>query len=232
MTYKHRIPLGLLMLEQGWITSRQLREARQAQKAAGTGRIGDWLLELHAVDEMTITRALGLQWCCPVLASGPEDLALFPGVMPRLFLDAFGALPLRGETGKVMYLGFEHRLDPTLALAVQRITGLRVECGIVRSSVFHSAHRQLLDEPFPPVQLGEAISERSIGHTMARSVERAQPVAARLVRVHGCVWLRMFLSSDPKQNSRPEKTRDVVFSIDRMSMGQSSSDDGFCRLPQ
>ena len=31
-THRHRIPLGLLMLEQGWITAAQLRGALQAQK--------------------------------------------------------------------------------------------------------------------------------------------------------------------------------------------------------
>ncbi len=32
------------MLEQGWITQRQLRAALEAQKAAGSGRLGHWLV--------------------------------------------------------------------------------------------------------------------------------------------------------------------------------------------
>src|ERR1700722_20054238 len=65
--HRHRIPLGLLMLERGWITREQLRAALRAQEAAGTGRIGEWLVEQHATDEATVTRALGLQWSCPIL---------------------------------------------------------------------------------------------------------------------------------------------------------------------
>jgi hypothetical protein len=43
-THRHRIPLGLVMLEQGWITSEQLRHALDAQKAAGQGKLGEWLV--------------------------------------------------------------------------------------------------------------------------------------------------------------------------------------------
>ena len=42
--HRHRVPLGLLMLEQGWITSVQLRQALEAQRAAGGGRLGNWLV--------------------------------------------------------------------------------------------------------------------------------------------------------------------------------------------
>ena len=58
--------------------------------------------------------------------------------MPRLFVDAFGALPLRVAAGKILYLGFEDRLDPVLALAVERMTGLRVESGLVQESAVPS----------------------------------------------------------------------------------------------
>lgn len=67
-SHRHRIPLGLAMLEQGWITAEQLRRALAAQKAAGQGRLGVWLRG-QGVDESLITRALGLQWSCPVLGS-------------------------------------------------------------------------------------------------------------------------------------------------------------------
>ena len=99
-TYRHRIPLGLLMLDKGWITRAQLREALQAQAAAGSGRLGDWLIKQKATDETFVTRALALQWSCPVLPLEAHDAAALTSVMPRLFLDAFGALPLRRGTGK------------------------------------------------------------------------------------------------------------------------------------
>ncbi len=58
-------------------------------------------------------------------------------------------LPLRVAAGRILYLGFEDRLDPALALAVERMTGLRVESGLVRESLFRPAHARMLEARFP-----------------------------------------------------------------------------------
>lgn len=55
----HRIPIGLLMLEQGWITQAQLRMAIDSQKSASAGRLGQWLIRQQAVNETMAIRALG-----------------------------------------------------------------------------------------------------------------------------------------------------------------------------
>jgi hypothetical protein len=191
--HRHRIPLGLLMLEQGWITSGQLRQALDAQKDAGAGRLGHWLVCRQAVSEQLVTRALGLQWSCPVLPLEFHDAEALTALMPRLFVDAFGALPLRVAAGRLLYLGFEERLDPVLALAVERMTGLRVESGLVQGSLFRAAHTRLLSAKFPPVELIEASSEPAAVRVLAKAIERAQPAESRLVRAHDCLWLRMQL---------------------------------------
>ena len=192
-THRHRIPLGLLMMEQGWISPDQLRRALAAQRSAGTGRLGQWLVEQRAATEESVTRALGLQWSCPVLSPESHENATLAAAMPLLFVDAFAALPLRLAAGKVLYLGFEEGLDPVLALAVERINGLRVECGMVRESLFGPAHARLLEARFPSAELVEAVSPLAAANALARSVERSRPVASRLVRVHDCLWLRSWL---------------------------------------
>src|SRR5450631_41042 len=53
--HRHRVPLGLLMLEQGWITAGQLRGALEAQKTAGSGRLGYWLVGQQGVSEQLMT---------------------------------------------------------------------------------------------------------------------------------------------------------------------------------
>lgn len=211
--HHHRIPLGLLMLEQGWITQRQLRDALDAQKATGSGRVGDWLIQQHASDEATVTRALALQWSCPVLAVESHGSVALTSVMPRLFLDAFGAMPLRIAAGKLLYLGFEQSLDPVVAFAIGRMTGLRVENGIVCSSLFRQAFGRLLKEAFPAVQLAEAVSESAAAHLLARSIERLQPGYSRLVRVHDCVWLRMWLGREADSVPLHSAVYDVVCTI-------------------
>jgi hypothetical protein len=190
--HRHRIPLGLLMLEQGWITSEQLRRAIEAQKAAGGGRLGYWLVTQQGVSERLVTRALSLQWSCPVLPLEFHDAEAMAPLMPRLFLDAFGALPLRVAAGKLIYLGFEDRLDPVLGLALARMARMRVESGLVQESLFRPAHGRMLETKFAPVELLEAASEPAVARALSRAVERVKPVESRLVRVHDCLWLRMW----------------------------------------
>ncbi len=212
-THRHRIPLGLLMMEQGWITGKQLRDALDAQKAAEHGRLGNWLVLQQVTDESTVTRALGLQWSCPVLPAEFGCPAALTSVMPRLFLDAFGVLPLRVAADKLLYLGFEQSPDSVLAFAVGRMSGMRVESAIVSSSVFQKAQRSMLAEQFPTVQLAEAVSESAAAHLLARSIERHQPADARLVRMHDCLWLRMWLVRGSRTVPRIRSVFDVICSI-------------------
>lgn len=212
-THRHRIPLGLVMLEQGWITTQQLRHALDAQRRAGAGRLGQWLVRREGVSEQHVTRALGLQWSCPVLPLEFHDPEALTPLVPRLFLDAFGALPLRVAAGKLLYLGFVDRLDPVLALAIERMTGLRVESGLVRESEFRLAHERMLRAPFPPIELIEAPSEPASAHTLARSIERFRPAASRLVRVHNFLWLRLARRAHPAPVSPRDVHHDLICSV-------------------
>lgn len=208
--HRHRVPLGLTMLEQGWITQKDLRAALAAQRAAGAGKLGQWLVRQQSVSEELVTRALGLQWGCPVLGMEPHTPEGLTALVPRLFIDAFGALPLRIAAGKILYLGFEDRLDAALALAVERIAGLRVESGLVEESLFRPAHARMLEARFPPTELIEAATEQALAVAMTRALERARPIEARLARVHDCLWLRMWLR--PQIGPLPElgSIRDLI----------------------
>jgi hypothetical protein len=208
--HRHRIPMGLLMLEHGWITQSQLRRALDAQKEAGEGRLGHWLVRQGAAKEPMIARTLAEQWSCPVLTLDGHDPATVSSVMPRLFVDAFGALPLRVAAETTLYLGFEGSLDPVLALAIERMTGLRVESGIVPESHFRPAHARLLEARFPSVELIEAVSESAAAYALARSIERVRPFASRLVRAHECLWLRAWTGHQGGQLSEHASIRDIV----------------------
>jgi hypothetical protein len=212
-SHRHRVPLGLVMLEQGWITPGQLRQALDAQKVAGAGRLGYWLVRQQGVSEQLVTRALGLQWSCPVLPLEFHDAEALTVLVPRLFVDAFGALPLRVAAGRLLYLGFADRLDPVLALAVERMSALRVESGLVQESLFGPAQSRMLSAKFPAVELIEAASEPAVAHALAKSIERERPVDSRLVRVHDCLWLRMWRR--PQSGPLPERAsiQDLICSI-------------------
>jgi hypothetical protein len=212
-SHRHRIPLGLVMLEQGWITAGQLRQALDAQRLAGAGRLGHWLMRQQGVSERLVTRALGLQWSCPVLPLEYMDADAMTVLVPRLFVDAFGALPLRVAAGKLLYLGFEDRLDPVVALSVERMTGLRVECGLVQGTHFRVAHARMLNAAYPAVELIEANSERAMILAMAKAIERERPAQSRLVRVHDCLWLRMLRRSQSGPLPERDSILDLICSV-------------------
>ena len=212
--HRHRIPLGLVMLEQGWISGHQLRRALDAQKAAGQGKLGAWLVRQHGVTEQLVTRALSLQWGCPVLSVDYHDAAVMASALPRLFVDAFGALPLRVAAGKILYLGFEERLDPVLALSVERMSGLRVEAGLVRGSLFREALDRMLTSKYPGIEMIESVSEESLVGLLAGTLERIKPIDARLIRVHDCLWMRLWLRPQNRSLPEIEGVRDVVCSLE------------------
>lgn len=211
--HRHRVPLGLLMLEQGWINEKQLRSAVENQRAEGAGRIGQWLMAREGVREELVSRALGLQWSCPVLPLHAHDPEALAPLLPRFFVDAFGALPLRLAAGKVIYLGFEDRLDPILALALERISGLRAESGIVAGSQFAPAHARMLEASFPAAELIEATSEPVLVRALARRVEQLRPVESRLARVHDCLWLRLWTAPQTGPIPGVAGVRDVICTL-------------------
>jgi hypothetical protein len=200
------------MLQQGWINNEQLRAAVEQQKSSG-GRLGYWLVRKQNVSEQLVARALGLQWSCPVLGMEFYDGEGLTSLVPRLFVDAFGALPLRVAAGKILYLGFEGRLDPVLALSLERMTGLRVESGIVSESEFRPAHTRLLGAKFPNAELIESASEQVLVETLTKRLERVKPVECRVVRVHDCLWVRLWLRPQKGSLAKMDEVQDLICSV-------------------
>jgi hypothetical protein len=211
--HRHRVPLGLVMLEQGWVTSGQLRRALEAQRESGQGRLGQWLAQQQGVPEHLVTRALGLQWNSPVLTLDRHDPEAMAPMLPRLFIDAFAVLPLRVAAGQILYLGFEDRLDPVVALAAERMTGLRVETGLVGESLFQQAHRRMLEATFPATELIEASSVLSFARALAKAVERVKPMQSKLIRMHDCLWLRMWTRASTGLVPERSGVEDVIGSL-------------------
>jgi hypothetical protein len=199
--HRHRVPLGLMMLAQGWVTQAQLRKALDAQRANGTGRIGDWLIAECGVESEKITRTLCLQWGCPLLTTegfSPESMAR---VMPRIFAEEFGFLPLRVAGSSILYLGFEDRLDASAALALEQMSDLKAESGLVDEAQFKTARSRLLECDSVAVKV-EAVADRdSLAGRITAILEHKQPVASRLVRLHEYFWLRTLLESGATGNA-------------------------------
>jgi hypothetical protein len=191
--HRHRVPLGLVMLAQGWITQAQLRRALDAQRANGTGRIGEWLIAECGVDAEQVTRGLSVQWNCPVLTTegfSPEAMAR---VMPRLFVEEFGLLPLRVAGSKILYLGVEDRLDASVALAVEQMTELQVVSGLVAAPQLEVARSRLMESEAVSVRQELLSDADTLAAKITAILEQKQPVESRFVRVHGYYWLRLWM---------------------------------------
>ncbi len=216
--HRHRIPLGLVMLAQGWITHPQLQAALEAQRASGSGRIGDWLVSECGLEREQVTRGLSVQWSCPVLTVqgfSPREMAL---VMPREFVEEFGLVPLRVAGGRLLYLGCEDRLNASVAYAVEQMSGLRVESGLVESNQLRAARASLLAVEGIPTTVKAVADQDALAAQITAVLEQRQPLASRLVRLHQFYWLRLWLESGTRGDAgnlprSREDMHDCIFSI-------------------
>jgi hypothetical protein len=216
--HRHRVPLGLLMLAQGWITHPQLQKALAAQRESGTGRIGQWLMSECGVEAEQIVRGLSMQWGCPVLTTegfSPEAMAL---VVPKVFVEKFGLLPLRVAGSRILYLGSADRLDASAAFATEQMTELKVESGVVEGTSFEAARRRLLACDGVEMKLEVTEDKDAMAARITAILEQKQPIASRLVRLHQYYWLRMWLESAAlgKVGNLPvtrEDVKDHVFTV-------------------
>jgi hypothetical protein len=122
----HRVPLGLLLLSRAQLTAEQLSTGLAAQRAAGRGKLGEWLQELGFVSEPQITAALARQWACPVLRTTPNTSRI--PALPQLLLESFGMVPVDFVEAKAtLYVAFSERIDYTVLYAIQQMLGCHTE---------------------------------------------------------------------------------------------------------
>jgi hypothetical protein len=210
--HRHRVPLGLMMLAQGWITQSQLQKALSAQREKGIGRIGEWLQSECGLESEQIMRGVSMQWGCPVLTTegfSPESMSL---VMPKVFIEKIGLLPLRVAGSRILYLGFSDRLDASAAFATEQMTELKVESGVVDAAQFETARGRLLACDGGDIRLETVEDKDTMTARITAILEQKQPIASRLVRVHQDYWLRLWLESGAigRIDSLPATREDVV----------------------
>jgi Type II secretion system (T2SS), protein E, N-terminal domain len=195
--YPHRVPMGLMLVEQGRITAEQLRVAlesqrREVENGGEARRLGAWLLRSGVLQEPALTRALSAQWNCPVFSLDGFQPAEMAATLPRFLSEACGALPVRAPGGKLLYVAFSGRVDRSLSYALERMNGLRVTAGIAPDSEFRGAQERFLKTGGPHTRFLEAASSWVLARTVTKLIETVKPVEARLARVHDYYWLRMW----------------------------------------
>ncbi|MFZ1006811.1 MAG: hypothetical protein WAN65_08245 [Candidatus Sulfotelmatobacter sp.] len=190
----HRVPLGLLLLSRQQLTAAQLKSTLEAQRAAGRGKIGEWLQQLGFVTEPQVTAALARQWSCPVLRTGVETLgaARFTGV-PLLLLEAFQMIPVEFvKSTSTLLIAFSDGIDYTTLYAVEQMLGCHTQPCVVSPAALQrglqalAQHHTAGDVVFDGVQNGVECAH-IIGSYTANV--RAQEV--RLARCGEHLWVRL-----------------------------------------
>jgi hypothetical protein len=125
---------------------------------------------------------------------------------------------LRVAGSRILYIGFANHLDASSALAMEQMTGLKVESGVVEEAQFEAARSKLLACQEVEAKLETAADKDSMAARITAVLEQKQPIAARLVRLHQDYWLRIWLENGTvgKAGNLPlshEDVRDHVFTI-------------------
>lgn len=223
--YTHRVPLGLVMLAQQTITQQQLHQALAIQRKEGHGRIGEWLVAACGVDPANVTRALGVQWKCPVFALTGFDPRIMSTVLPAPLRQRFGLLPIRLARSGTLYLGAAEAPDPVAALALERMNGVHVEHGIIAESGMRDGSERLDKHAMAKCLEARARNSSELIETIVSALMQTQPVASRIVRMHDVYWLRMWLEPAALSGigTIPASSEDVVDLLYRVGSGSAAS---------
>ncbi len=186
-----RIPIGLLMLSRGEINDRQLRQALEAQKCAGNGRIGEWMQRLGFVDESDVAAAVARQWACPLMKTLPARLARC--TVPTHLLRAFRMVPAHFTSSRrVMHMAFAEGIEYPALVAIEQILDLKTEPCLTTERMLRAALEQV--EEIKPEREKLFVNCRSIDEMVRIVSSYAAALSANEARLAACgefLWIRV-----------------------------------------
>ncbi len=190
----NRMPLGLLLVSQGKLREEQVREALEAQRANGTGMIGSWLRRAGAITPDELTRALGQQSNCPVLAL--ERVVPLVDRLPMHWCGRQRVLPVYWSAARnTLWLAFDSPVRYGVLRAVEQMMECRCDpCMVDEESLGRAMEeaqrRNRLEETvfrtLPPAEIA-AVTVSYAAQLQAREV--------RWVECAGEIWVR-FIGRD------------------------------------
>jgi hypothetical protein len=213
----HRVPIGLVLVEQGRISLDQLHRALTDRAAAGAEaslRIGEWLVSSGVLDETAVTAGLSAQWRAPVFSLRDYEPERMAPALPGLLSEAFGVLPLGQAEGGFLCLAFDGKIHRSLGYGLERMLGLQVLSGIAPDSEFRAARSRFGHLRGPATTLIEAADAEALVRAVTGELEREKPADSRLVRIHEYFWLRLWRHGRQSgTRAVPEDVEDLIATV-------------------
>jgi hypothetical protein len=196
----HRLPLGLLLLSRQQVTADELRRALAEQRAAGQGRIGDWLQHLGFATDVQITAALARQWSCPVLdasliAAGRDRIPQLPVAL----LESFAMVPVDYVAATAtLHMAFGEGIDYSALYAIEQMLGCHTEACLVRPAALRQNLAVLAERRGGTEMVFDRVADAAEFARIIRSY--AACVDAEEIRLAACgphLWVRLLQASRP-----------------------------------
>jgi hypothetical protein len=203
----HRIPIGLLLVDRGVISSAQLRDAIRRQREAGHGKLGDWLRQTAGLNVQQLTAALGQQWGCPVFPLEQQAAPVaWSDLIPLPLLRSAGAVPAYASPdGRILHIAFGERIDHTLLYAVEQMLLCRTFPCVAPSSAVDAQLEQFRKLTSGNDTSFDTVRESSeMTWTICNYATELKAKRLALARAGAYIWVRFF--SD-------RSARDLLFRI-------------------
>ncbi len=173
------------MVARGKLTDAEVRAAREAQRRARHGKIGEWIEQLGFATEQEVTSALALQWGCPVASSFDPSAVESPGSIPLPILEAFQMLPLNYVAStNILYLAFGERVDHAALYAIEKILAYRTQPCVARRKTIARQLEAMRQLPRPgEVEFGPMNDLAEMARIASSYTARLSPEQVRLSRV-------------------------------------------------
>jgi len=121
-----RMPLGLLLIRRGLVSSKHLQKAAIEHKETGAD-VGELLVRYGSLSEKQLTSVRAAQWGCPIFAvpKGPVTSQI---KIPQALVDSHCMIPLHyvAATNQLL-MGFVQGIEYGPLYAIEQITGCKTQ---------------------------------------------------------------------------------------------------------
>jgi hypothetical protein len=196
-----RMPLALLMVRYGLLSSTQFKEMKDEQKEAGE-EIGEFLVRQGSVSEKQLTAVRATQWGYPVFTV-PEWGMPTEIHIPPTFVRLYSMIPLHYvATTNMLLVGFVHGVEYGLLYAIEKITGCKTQPCFVTPSDFQNqvqyieqVNAQSEDETPTEIKFESAQSSSEMARILCSYSVQLEADEAVIGRCKEYLWARLKCSS-------------------------------------